>query len=536
MAEQCCVGADDATCSGDGGHCGSGLAGGGRGGEGDNSGSGAGGAGGSRRATTDSAAREGAPHVVIVGGGSAAFAAASTASAAGARVTMINGGLPLGGCCVNVGCVPSKAMLRAGAAVHDACAASMRFDGVATTGRVADFAAVTAHTQRLVDELRRSKYVDVAASLPGLRVIEGMASVPAADTVSVGGEVLRADRVILATGTSTFVPDIPGLAESGYLTHVDVFQLEEVPASVLVLGGRYIALELAQLLSRLGTRVTVLQRSAHLLPTEDADVSETIRECVSAEGITVHTGVVTHEVRRSASGQVEVDVTIAHPHDGSNVEHRMTLTAARIVLATGRRANTDHLGAVDVELDARGAIVVDEFLRTSVPGVFAAGDVLAGKMFVYTAAYEGALAASNALAGEECCMRSVTYEPLPWVVFTDPQVAGVGFDERMAAEAGLAVDVSVCPLSAVPRALAARDTRGFIKLVRRSDDHVIVGARVVAPEGGELLMQIGLAVAAGMTSDAVASMFHPYLTLSEGVKLACIGFDKDIKELSCCAV
>ena len=519
------AGAESCTpCGGEtGGHCSSTL----RGHAGAGTGAGAGAADGaaSPEAPIDHASR----HIVVVGGGSAAFAAASTAAKRGARVTMINDGLPIGGCCVNVGCVPSKALLRAAGAVHHAQTASARFDGVETTGTVSDFGAVMAHARDLVARLRQDKYVDVAAGIPGLEVIKGFASFTGNGLeVRVGKRLVMPDRVIVATGSTTFVPPIAGLSEAGYLTHESAFQLTEQPASLVVLGGRYVALELAQLFARLGTSVTVLQRSARLIPDQDEDVSNALTEALRNEGITVHTAVSVQSVSRDPDGGAVLTCVVG----GSP----LTVTAAKVLVATGRRANTARLGLPGLKLaTSRGWVVVDDHLATSVPHVFAAGDVLGDRMFVYTAAQEGQVAATNAMADEPCCFARPPSSPLPWVMFTEPQVAGVGIDEVTAAAHSVVVDGWVCPLSAVPRALAARETRGFIKLVRRRENHVLVGARIVAAEGSELLMHIATAIQAGMTSDAVAAMLHPYLTLSEGIKLACLGFDTDVKKLSCCA-
>jgi mercuric reductase len=191
------------------------------------------------------------------------------------------------------------------------------------------------------------------------------------------------------------------------------------------------------------------------------------------------------------------------------------------------------LDALGIEPVRIGLLRVDETLRTRVPTIFAAGDVLGEEMFVYTAAYEGRLAARNALQNFQL---KRDYTGLPWVVFTDPQVAGVGLDERQAAQAGLDFEVSKLPLGQVPRSLAARDTRGFIKLIRERESDRVIGARILAPEGSELLMEVALAVRYGITTRELGETFHPYLTLSEGIKLAALTFHRDVTKLSCCAV
>lgn len=461
--------------------------------------------------------------LVIIGGGSAAFSAAIKASGLGARVTLINDGLPIGGTCVNVGCVPSKTLIRAAEVFHRA--KRHEFQGISSQSQLTDFKAVTTQARELVEELRLAKYVDVVADLPDFRRIDGRGRLIAPNQVRVNGETITADRVLIATGASPLIPPIPGLGESNYLTNETAFQLEELPDSLIVLGGRYIGLELAQMFARFGSRVTLLQRSSRILPTESPDLTNALTGFLETEGIEVVTNVAATRVSR-VSDTVTVETEVAGT--------RRTFRAAQLLLATGRTPNTQQLGLEDlgVTLNSRGFLVVDESLQTSAEGIYGAGDVLGENMFVYAAAYEGALAAENALSDTS---RARDYTALPWVVFSDPQVAGVGMGEQQAAEKGLKVDISVLPLSYVPRSIAARDTRGFIKLVREHSTDKMVGARILAPEGSELLMEVALAIKHGLTARELAESFHPYLTLGEGVKLAALSFDKSVEKLSCCA-
>lgn len=462
-------------------------------------------------------------HLLIVGGGSAAFAAALRANELGARATIFNSGLPIGGTCVNVGCVPSKTLIRAAEAHHRA--GHHAFAGIAGLSRITDFGAVIAQKRALVNELRQAKYVEVVQALGNVQVISGRARLRSADVVEVDGRAHGGDAVLLATGAAPYVPLIDGLEDVPYLTNESAFELEVLPASLLVLGGRYIALEVAQMFARLGTRVTILQRSSRILPTEVPELTEALTEYLRAEGIDVLTGVRARAVRREAGG-----VTLVAEVDGVLRE----LSAERLLLATGRQPNTRDLALeeIGVGLSPEGFVSVDATLETTLAGLYAAGDVIGEPMYVYAAAYEGALAAENALTG---AARSRDYTALPWVVFTDPQVAGVGLDERQALARGFAAQATTLPLSAVPRAVVAHATRGFITLVRDRETDQLLGARILAPEGSELLMEVALAIKHGITTRELASAFHPYLTLSEGVKLAALTFEKDVSRLSCCA-
>ncbi|MFQ5714704.1 MAG: mercury(II) reductase [Candidatus Scalinduaceae bacterium] len=462
-------------------------------------------------------------HLAIVGGGSAAFSAAIKANELGAQVTIINDGLPIGGTCVNVGCVPSKTLIRAAEAHHRAL--NHHFNGVRSKSTITDFKAIISQKQQLVDELRQAKYIDIISGLSDIRFIEGRGEFLTQNEIGVKGERIIADQIIIATGVSPFIPPVPGLKECGYLTNETAFELTELPESLIVLGGRYIALECAQLFARFGTKVTILQRSSRILPSETSDLTDELTHYFTNEGINVVTGVRLEEaVRENRKVFVRSDV------NGTE----QIFQASHILVTTGRRPNTQELGLekIGIKLDKAGFLKVDDRLQTNIAGIYGAGDVIGKPTFVYTAAYEGALAAENAITNS---INIKDYAALPWVIFTDPQVAGVGLDEQQATQQGLEVDVSKLPLSHVPRALAARDTRGFIKLIRDTKIDKLVGARILAPEGAELLMEVSLAIRYGITVRELVSSFHPYLTLSEGVKLAAITFGKDVSKLSCCA-
>jgi mercuric reductase len=462
--------------------------------------------------------------LIIIGGGSAAFAAALKAAELDARAIIINDGLPMGGTCVNVGCVPSKTLIRGAEAVHRA-AHPPAFAGIATSGRLASFKEVIEQKRALVQELRQGKYADVIGDNKRITYIKNRARLLDAKTVVAGTLKLKADAILIATGARPNLPPIPGLDLVNYLTNETAFELETLPESLLVLGGRYIALECAQMFARFGSRVTVLQRSDRILPDEAPDLTDALTGFLREEGLEIVTGVSSQRVTQDEDGvSVEADVR----------GQRRTFRATHLLVATGRTPNIENVGmeSLSVKTTARGAIAVDDMLHTNVPGIYAAGDVLGENMFVYAAAYEGSLAAENALTNAR---RERDYTALPWVIFTDPQLAGVGLDEKQAKAQGIDAQTATLPLSHVPRSLAARDTRGFIKLIRDRQTDRLVGARILAPEGAELLMEIALAIKFGIPVRELTACFHPYLTLSEGVKLAALAFTKDVNKLSCCA-
>jgi len=460
--------------------------------------------------------------LLVIGTGGAGMAAAIKASESGAKVAIVEMGT-IGGTCVNVGCVPSKTLIRAAEAQHGA--AHHAFAGIHSVSQVKDFKAVIDQKRELVNNLRQAKYVDVLDNLDKVELIHGKAQFNSSRSIQVNGRSVSASRIIIATGARPNIPPIPGLADSGYLTNESAFELEQLPVSLLVLGGRYIALEIAQMFARFGSKVTVLQRSSHILPMESPDVSDGLARYLAEEGIDIFTGVQIHQVERKKNG-IEVKTTI----DGAERLFR----SSHLLAALGRKPASDSLAlsSIGVALDDRGFINVADTLQTNQPGIFAAGDVIGEPMYVYTAAYEGSLAAENALTGAG---KKRDYTALPWVIFTDPQLSGVGMDEHQAAQNGIDAETAVLSLEHVPRSLAARDTRGFIKLIRNKANDKLIGARILAPEGGELLMEVSLAIKYGIPVSELASQFHPYLTLSEGIKLAAITFNKDVGKLSCCA-
>jgi len=459
--------------------------------------------------------------LIVVGAGSAGFSAAITAAETGARV-LIAGHGTIGGTCVNVGCVPSKNLIRAAEAVHGAGAAD-RFPGLAGRARLADWRALKASKDALVRDLREKKYLDLLPQYDNVTYVEGKAELIEGG-IRIDGEIFWAARTLIASGSSPVVPDIPGIETVNVLSSTDAFELDELPSSLLVLGGGYIGCELAQMFSRLGSAVTLVTRS-RLLPEAEPEISEALAGAFIAEGIKVVTGVAYRSVT-SAPGGVRLEVEC----DGL----RSQLEARYLLVTAGRKPNSDglNLDAVGVERDGRGGIVVDDEMRTTNPGIYAAGDVTGRDQFVYMAAYGAKIAARNALG-----INASRYEndTMPWVVFSDPQIAGVGLSERDAKAEGLDVKTSIAPLDQVPRALAARDTRGLIKLVADVKTDKLLGAQIMAPEGADSIQTMALALRFGMTARELGEMIFPYLTTVEGLKLAAQGFEKDVAKLSCCA-
>lgn len=460
--------------------------------------------------------------LMIIGAGSAGFAAAIKAAELGFSAAMVESGT-IGGTCVNVGCVPSKTLLRAVEDHHRA--GSERFRGVHTGRGVLEWPELVRHKDALVEELRQAKYVDVLAAYPSIRLIRGKALLTGGTRVNINGETFSPRKILIATGASPWAAPIPGLRDVDYLDSTRALALERRPASLVVIGANAVGLELAQLFARAGTKVTVLEALPRIAPFEDAAVSEALAGYLREEGIEIHAGVQVERVSK-AGGEFRVD----HSSNG----RRSRLEAEQLLVATGRRANTAGLGLEDagVKVNEKGGIRVDEFLQTTNENVYAAGDAVGRDMFVYVAAYAGTLAAENALTGAK---RPFDTGAMARVTFTDPQVASAGLTEEQARAAGHDIKVSVLPMEAVPRALAARDTRGLVKLVADRATDRFLGVHILAPEGAEIIQPAVLAMKFGLGTRDLAGTLFPYLTNAEALKLAVQTFEKDVSKLSCCA-
>ena len=449
--------------------------------------------------------------LAIVGSGSAGVAAAIEAAGRGVRVLVVEGDT-LGGTCVNVGCVPSKALLRAGEAAKRAGSAG--FPGIQAQGAVVDFAEVARARDALVSELRERKYREVLDAA-GVTLRQGRARFIAPDRLEVDDEPVAARAYLVATGAEPVLPIIPGIEEGRVWTYLNATTARERPESLVVIGAGPVGLELALAYHRLGSRVVVLEAQDRILPDEDAELTALLQGYLEAEGLQIVTDV---SVERIAGGEVHTTLGV---YEGE-----------RVLVAAGRRAHTRGLGLedADVELDGSGFVRVDSALRSSNLRIFAAGDVAGLPQFVYVAAQSGRVAAQNALgAGAELDLESV-----PRVTFTDPALATVGLSESAARERYDDVRVATLDLTDLPRALAAFDTRGRFKIVVGAEGRVL-GLHVLAPEAGDVIAEGALALRLGLGYRELTKTFHPYLTLAEGVKLVAQALDEDLGRLSCCA-
>jgi mercuric reductase len=454
--------------------------------------------------------------LAIVGSGGGAFAAAIAARRRGLSVVMVERGAT-GGTCVNIGCIPSKALLAGAEARHRA--GRSRFPGITTQAAPVDFAPLIAGKRQIVETVRQEKYVDLAAEY-GFEIVEGDARFVAGPALDAGVQRIKASHYLVATGAAPHIPDIPGLADSGYLTSTTAMQLDRLPQSMLVIGGGYVALEQAQLFAHLGTRVTMLVRS-EIARREEPEIAAGIRAAFAGDGIEVLEHTVPTAVRRDGDDIVAVTAD-------------RELRGERLLVATGRDARTAGLGldAVGVELGAAGEVLVDADMSTTNPRIWAAGDVTGHPQFVYVAAKQGAIAVANAF---EHAGRRIDYSALPRITFTNPKIASAGITEAEAHARGLDCECRVLGLDNVPRAIVSRNTRGVVKLVAERHSGRVLGVHLLADGAGDAILAGVYAIESRRTVTDLADGWDPYLTIGEAIHLAALAFTRDASKLSCCA-
>lgn len=461
-------------------------------------------------------------HVAIIGTGSAAFACAIKAADNGAQVTLIEAGEVIGGCCVNVGCVPSKILIRAAQLAEQQ--RNNPFEGIENLEPSLDRNLLAKQQTARVDDLRAAKYQHILDTNPSLSLVRGHASFKDAHTLLIRHkdgyeQELVAERFLIASGSQASIPPISGLTDTPYWTSTEALFATELPEHMIVIGSSVVAVELAQAYRRLGSEVTILVRNTLLLR-EDPALGEGLTTVFKQEGIRVL------EHTQASQVSYEEGKFILDTDQGE-------VRGDKLLVATGRAPNTANLNldVAGVETEANGAVAVDNQMRTSQPHVYAAGDCSNMPQLVYVAAAAGSRAGINMTDGE----AQLDLSTMPAVIFTEPQVATVGLSEQEARERNIETASRVLPLENVPRALANFDTEGFIKLVVEADTKRLIGAQVFAHDGGEIIQSAALAIHNHMTVDDLADQLFPYLTMVEGLKLCAQTFSKDIKELSCCA-
>ena len=468
--------------------------------------------------------------LLILGSGSTAFAAAIRAADLGARVAMVER-RTLGGTCANRGCLPSKNLIEAARIVHEA--AHPRYAGLKPASVEVDFPVLVAQKDDVVRDYRAKKYASVAGGLTELELIEGDAAFVDPHGVRVGDRQVTGDRILIATGSRPTIPAIPGLADIPYLTSDlldadEAGRLTDLPASLVVLGGGYIAVELAQMFSRLGSRVTVVARSG-LLRGYEPELGQGLTEVFTAEGIEVLANARVDHVRGDAGG---VEVSVEQAGAGRRIQ------ADRLLVATGRTPNIDtlNLAAAGVAVEQDGSVAVDARLRTSAAHIWAAGDVIGrqhrSQMATPVGARQGRIVADNAFADAG---KTFDGAVIPRAIFTDPPVAVVGETEAEVRARHDPAVAATTPLMYVPRAGAVHKTTGFVKFIASTIDERVLGVHVIGESAPEIIHEAAMAMHFQATLADFVELIHVYPTMSEALKIGAQAFSRDVSKLSCCA-
>ncbi len=461
--------------------------------------------------------------MIIIGGGSGAFAAAIRANELKAKTAMINAGLPLGGTCVNVGCVPSKRLLWAGEIMH--MARNHNIPGIDLRVKSFDFKALIQDELNLVSRMRKGKYENVFRELESVTFFDGYARFASENEVTVNGDKLYAERVIIATGSTAKVPPIEGLEEVGYVTHIEALKMKQLPKSLIIIGAGPVGIEFAQMFSRFGSKVIIVKRSRGILRFAEPELADRLAKILKGEGIDIIAATVFKHARRE-NGKKMLAVFMD--------SEKREISADEIILAAGKTPNTKNLGlgVIGVEVDGNQAIVVNKNLRTSLPHIYAVGDVInLPARYEMTAGREGTLAANNALTKSK---DRIDYGTVPFTVFTDPQLSGVGFTEEEQVKIMGACNCRTVSFENIPKAIIMNRTEGLVKMVIHPKTRQIQGVHILAPNAGELIAGAMVLIKNKNTIDEMINSLPMFPTLSESLKTVSLSFNKDISNLSCC--
>ena len=444
-------------------------------------------------------------NLVVIGAGTAGLVTAAGAAGLGARVALIERHL-MGGDCLNVGCVPSKCIIRSSRAIGEALRAEQL--GARVSGVEADFGAVMARMRRVRARLSVIDSAQRFAHEKGVDVYLGDARFTGTDSVEVDGQTLRFKRAVIATGARAAEPPIAGLSDAGYLTNETVFSLTERPRRLAVIGGGPIGSELAQAFQRLGCQVTLLQDTGHILNREDADAADIVQRAFQREGVRL---VLQAEILRVQRDGAEKVLRVRHA--GGEDEVRVD----EILIGAGRAPNVEGLGleTVGVEYDPQRGVKVDDHLRTSNARIFAAGDVCMDWKFTHAADFSARIVIQNALFFGR---RKLSALNMPWCTYTDPEIAHVGLYEHEATKRGIAVDTYVRPFSEVDRAVADGEEDGFVKIIVAKGTDRILGATIVASHAGDMISEVSVAMAGKLGLGGLANVIHPYPTQAEAIR------------------
>lgn len=446
--------------------------------------------------------------VLVIGGGTAGGYAASAAKRNVDSVGVVEKGM-VGGDCIFHACIPTKALVHAARTYKKMRGAD--FFGLPSTVKGANYKNIKAFKDRIVADIGTGR--DERMIKSGIQLFRGNARFVSSHEVAVGDEVIKADKIIIATGSAPAVPPIPGLKDTGYITNIEALELEQVPERLAIIGGGPIGVEFAQIFAAFGAKVHIYEALDRLLIGEDDEISQAMIGFFAKQGISVSSSVKVSEIRTAASGKLVIA-------KGADDQER-SAEYDEILVATGRKPAIEDLdlAAAGIEAGRRG-ITVNSSLRTNVPHIRAAGDVTGTFAFTLIAWEQGEVAGTNATSNQQ---KELDYRVLPRAIFCDPEVASVGLTEKQAQEQGYRVKVGKYNYADLTRAIVSDETDDFIKIIAEEDSGRILGGHIVGVEASSLIHEIATAMTRGLTVSDIGKTFHAYPTLSEGVRYACQG-------------
>jgi len=462
--------------------------------------------------------------LIIIGNGAAAFASAIKASelSEGKASILMTGYGPIGGTCVNVGCVPSKYLLEASNTFF--YAKKKRFEGIEVGEMKLNFSSVMEGLRNVVKELRKAKYEEVIKAYPNVEYLEGKARFVSTNEVEIDGKNFKAKNIIIAVGSSPSVPNIEGIKEVGYLTSNTIWDIERLPDKIAIIGGGAIGLEIGQALLHFGSEVTIIEAMDRIAPQSEPELSLALKEILEEEGMQFHLKARINRVAMQGNKKV-LEVVTAKGKEKIEVDE--------ILVATGRRPNTDYLQLekANVETTSNGFIITNKKMQTSNPKIYAAGDCVSKKLMLETlAAREGVVAASNIFGFEE----EIDYLHSPSIIFTYPQLASVGYLESEYVKNFGRCACNFIKLENIPKAYLINEKRGLIKIVIEPSNGKIVGIHALAPYSAEFIIEGAMAIKYGLTIEDIIDTVHAFPTLAEGIKIAAQSFVRNVELMSCC--
>lgn len=460
--------------------------------------------------------------LIIIGGGAAGFAAATKANELKIKTAIINTGLPMGGTCLNVGCIPTKHLLAVGKELYSP--EHPKFKSISPIKVNFNFKKASGEKTSLLDTLRQKNYQDVLNSFKHLTWIEGRGAFESEHIIKVGDRSIEGNKILIATGCSTKILPIEGLSVAGYITNKEFVSLTKQPSSLIVLGGGPLGLEFSQIFSRMGTKVTLLTHGQRILSIQESEISEYLRKYLEAEDIRILTN-----ARIIKATKIGKHKEITFERGGET----QTIAAEAILVATGVIGNIKGMGLekIGIETEKDCQVKVNEFLQTNIPHIYAAGDCVCHMCLETVAAKEGKIAVENAF---ENARKRIDFLTVPYAVFTDPEVASVGLTEAKYMEKYHTCDCRIVYMDKVPKALAINDTRGLLKMVAHHETKKIMGVHILSPVASEMIHEAALAVRCGLTVDDIIDTVHVFPTYSEAIKIAAQAYRRDIRTMICC--